>query len=301
LIGKVEEDSRMPNFDYYDTLSVPPEATLEEIKKAYRRLALETHPDKNPGDAHAEERFKKINEAYGVLSDSSKRAQYDQYRRFGNGPEHAHGSGFGYSQEEIFRDFFTSRQARDIFQEMGKDFDRMGVRFDPAFINNLFFGGRNIFFQSFVFRPGKVRIIRYGRPAAHPRSEVRPAAASPGEAVKPDKLFKSGFSLLEKAGKKAGEYLRDKVFGFKPDYGQLKRLAGRALGLDATYDLVITEKQARFGGKVQVNLPHYKDGKLVSVRIPPGVQTGTRLRLKNMGKSLPGKRRGDAYIVLRIA
>ena len=53
----------MSNFDYYETLSVSPEASAEEIKKAYRRLALETHPDRNPGDARAEERFKKINEA----------------------------------------------------------------------------------------------------------------------------------------------------------------------------------------------------------------------------------------------
>ncbi len=73
----------MSNFDYYETLSVSTDASAEEIKKAYRKLALETHPDRNPGDARAEERFKKINEAYGVLSDPGKRAQYDQYRRFG--------------------------------------------------------------------------------------------------------------------------------------------------------------------------------------------------------------------------
>ena len=61
----------MSNFDYYETLSVSADASAEEIKKAYRKLALETHPDRNPGDSGAEERFKRINEAYGVLSDSA--------------------------------------------------------------------------------------------------------------------------------------------------------------------------------------------------------------------------------------
>mgnify|MGYP000017642611 CR=1 FL=1 len=64
--------------DYYAILGVSREATQEEIKKAYRRLALQYHPDRNPGDKEAEERFKEINEAYAVLSDPEKRAQYDR-------------------------------------------------------------------------------------------------------------------------------------------------------------------------------------------------------------------------------
>jgi DnaJ-class molecular chaperone len=290
----------MANFDYYETLSVAAEATPEEIKKAYRKLALETHPDRNPGDARAEERFKKINEAYGVLSDPSKRAQYDQYRRIGNG-RGAYGPGFGYSQDEIFRDFFTSRQAQDIFQEMGKEFSRMGIRFDPSFINNMFFGGRNVYFQSFMFGPGKVRVVRYGQPFARSRSTPRYSAASAGDVDTPGKLLKSGFSLLEKAGRKAGKFLRGKLFGVKPEYRESRRLTGRGFGPNPTYNLSITEKQARLGDIVQINLPHYEEGKIVSVRIPPGVQTGTRLRLKNMGNPLPGERRGDVYIVLQIA
>jgi DnaJ-class molecular chaperone len=286
----------MPNFDYYETLSVSPDATQEEIKKAYRKLALDTHPDRHPGDLRAEERFKKINEAYGVLSDSSKRAQYDQYRHIGNGRQNTHGSGFGYSQEEIFRDFFSSRQARDIFHEMGQDFGRMGVRFDQAFINNMFFGGRNVFFQGFVVGPGKIRIVRYGQPFASHRNTGRRTRSSAGEARKSGKLFKSGFSLLERAG----EFLRNKIFGAVPKHRFLKKLAGRASGPDTTYKLVITKSQARFGDIVQINLPHYKDGKLVSLRIPPGVQMGTRLRLKHMGNLLPGSRRGDVYIVLQV-
>ena len=293
----------MSNFDYYETLSVSPDASAEEIKKAYRKLALETHPDRNPGDVGAEERFKKINEAYGVLSDPGKRTQYDQYRRVGYQPGRTRGGGFGYSQDEIFRDFFTSGHAQDIFQEMEKEFARMGMRFDPTFINNLFFGGRNIFFQDFVFGPGRVRVVRYRRPFERPQRAGRPAAEPALEALTPGKLLQSGFSLLGRAGKKAGEYLLKKVFGVQPEHGQAERPAGKALEQDLTYNLLITQAQALLGDVVQINLPHYGNGKLISVRIPPGVKTGTRLRLKDMGNLLPGNNmsRGDVYIVLQVA
>jgi len=101
----------MLNFDYYETLSVSQDASAEEIKKAYRKLAMETHPDRSPGDARSEKRFIKINEAYCVLSDPGKRSQYDQYRRVGHHSGRFNGTGLGYSQDKIFRDFFTGRQA----------------------------------------------------------------------------------------------------------------------------------------------------------------------------------------------
>lgn len=294
----------MLNFDYYETLSVSEDASAEEIKKAYRRLALETHPDRNPGDIGAEERFKRINEAYGVLSDPGKRTRYDQYRRVGYQPGRVPGGGFGYSQDEIFRDFFTSSHARDIFGEMEKEFARMGMRFDAAFINNLFFGGKNIFFRDFVFGPGRIRVVRYSRPFARRQQDARPEEDPAVEVLKPGlSPLQSGFSLLAKAGKKAGEYLLKKLFGVQPGYRQHEGPAGKALEQDLIYNLRITRRQAQFGDVVQITLPHYGDGKLISMRIPPGVKTGTRLRLKDMGNPLPGSisLRGDVYIVLQVA
>ena len=73
----------MQNFrNYYLILGVPKDASADEIKKAYRRLARQLHPDVNPGDKSAEDRFKDINEAYDILSDIDKRAQYDQFSKF---------------------------------------------------------------------------------------------------------------------------------------------------------------------------------------------------------------------------
>ena len=65
--------------DYYQTLGVSKTASADEIKKAYRKLAVKYHPDKNPGDKSAEEKFKQVSEAYDVLSDPKKRKQYDQF------------------------------------------------------------------------------------------------------------------------------------------------------------------------------------------------------------------------------
>ncbi|HEX6160550.1 MAG TPA: molecular chaperone DnaJ, partial [Thermoanaerobaculia bacterium] len=84
--------------DYYDVLGVQRTATVDEIKKAYRKLAVKYHPDKNPGDAEAEERFKEAAEAYGVLSDDEKRGRYD---RFG----HQGMSGMGGFDPNQFADF----------------------------------------------------------------------------------------------------------------------------------------------------------------------------------------------------
>ena len=81
--------------DYYEVLGVSKGASEEEIKKAYRKLAKQNHPDLHPGDKEAEERFKEINEAYGILSDPEKKSRYDQFGHAGVDPNYGAGGGFG--------------------------------------------------------------------------------------------------------------------------------------------------------------------------------------------------------------
>ncbi len=97
----------MAKKDYYELLEVTKSASADELKKAYRKLAIKYHPDKNPGDKEAEEKFKEIAEAYSVLSDPDKKARYDQYGHAGVGG--AAGGGFGgqggFNMEDIFSNF----------------------------------------------------------------------------------------------------------------------------------------------------------------------------------------------------
>jgi len=102
--------------DYYEILGVPRTATTDDLKKAYRKLAMKYHPDKNPGDKESERMFKECSEAYAVLSDPVKRAQFDQFGQVSEGMGEGAGfSGFGGFSDifgDIFSDFFGQGQAR---------------------------------------------------------------------------------------------------------------------------------------------------------------------------------------------
>ena len=106
--------------DYYQTLGVARNASGEEIKKAYRKLAMQYHPDRNPGkEKWANEKFKEINEAFSVLGDPKKRKQYDQFGTVGN-----------------IGDIFGSPSTRTTFEDLMKDFGGSGLGFD--FLDNIF-------------------------------------------------------------------------------------------------------------------------------------------------------------------
>ena len=109
--------------DYYELLGVPRDATEAEIKKAYRQLAFQHHPDRNPNNREAEERFKEISEAYAVLSDREQREQYDRFGRVGGVGADFGFTGFGDLFGDLFEGFFggTAGRARGTRARRGAD------------------------------------------------------------------------------------------------------------------------------------------------------------------------------------
>src|SRR5215470_868728 len=130
----------MAKRDYYETLGVSRTAKEPELKAAFRKLAMQHHPDRNPGDTECEHKFKEINEAYDVLKDADKRAAYD---RFGHaafehgGSGHGFGSDFASSFADIFDDLFGmgGRRSRGSGRERGADLRyNMEISLEEAFV-----------------------------------------------------------------------------------------------------------------------------------------------------------------------
>ena len=114
----------MSKRDYYEILGVNKSASADEIKKAYRKVAMQHHPDRNPGDKSAEDKFKEAAEAYEILSDTDKKAQYDRYGHAGVSSNGRGFSGGGMNMEDIFSQF------GDVFGEdlFGSFFGGSGTR-----------------------------------------------------------------------------------------------------------------------------------------------------------------------------
>ncbi len=277
--------------DYYAILGVQEGATEEELKKAYRRLALQYHPDKNPGDRKAEERFKAISEAYAVLMDHQKRRQYDSFRRAQAASAGTTG-GFGYSQEEIFRDLFANPDLSSIFRDMNREFAKAGIRFDDTFVRQVFFGGRGFVFGGiFIGAPIGVLWRRMSRMATDPgsrkpeveRTKVREALNERGPQ-----------DLLSIIGR-----------GIKAGVSMLRRMLSGATnpahrGLHLRYHLTITAQEAASGARKRVAFMRGDHLEELMVTIPPGIQSGTRLRLKGKGLEGGAGSRGDLYLRVTV-
>jgi len=294
--------------DYYEILGVAKSASPEEIKKAYRKLALKYHPDRNQGEKHAEEQFKKVNEAYAVLSDPEKRKQYDTY-----GAEGFHQR---FSQEDIFRNFDLG----DILKQFGFDFGLRSGGMRGGRVSGAPFGtfsfqpGGGPGFQSFhsagqenpFSQPAKGQDITLELPVSleevltgaektisirgRGQQTERVAVKIPAGIDSGKKLRVSGKGNLSPAGGPAGDlYLTIQV---QP----------HALFTREGSDL-LTEKRIPFSSAVlgtQISVATL-DGKQLNLRVPSAMQAGAKLRLKGHGLPTgPLGPRGDLYVRIGI-
>jgi curved DNA-binding protein len=278
--------------DYYQTLGISKDATEDQIKRAYRKLAMKYHPDHSKGDKSAEEKFKKISEAYAVLSDKEKRKQYD---RFGS-------EGFRqqYSQEDIFRNFdFGS-----IFREFGFGGSGFasgrdgGVRF--SFGGGHPFeemghqgmrqkGGDLVYELSLTLREvltGTQKTLDLQHSGGNQRLTVR----IPKGMISGKKLRLAGKGQPSPSGGAPGDlFIRAKV------------LSDSDFSADG-HDL-ITHRQIRISEAIlgtTLSIPTL-DGKALSLKIPPGTRPGTKMRLPHYGlPHMIGEDRGDLFVVVQI-
>lgn len=247
--------------DYYGILGVDPKATEEDIKRAYRRLAFQFHPDRNPGNRWAEEKFREITEAYGVLIDREKRQRYDQARQFGFGQGYAR----QFRQEEIFRDIFNNPYFNEIFRDLAREFQRSGLRFDDRFFNRTFFGGKGFFFGGIFFAPFPIRFKTHG-------FEKRET---------PFKIEKKR-GILQRIGDKISGYLQNRLRSLpQKDY--------------LTYNITISPEEAQSGVETKIAYPLEGRTERLMVKIPAGVKEGTKLRLRGKGRG-----GGDLYLRIKI-
>ncbi len=275
----------MPKRDYYEILGVSENASAEEIKKAYRRLAKQYHPDANPGNKAAEEKFKEISEAHAVLSDPAKRAQYDQMRRLGAfdaaGARGFHGGGFDFSDlASIFGSGRRTGARRFSFEDFG-GFGGLGDLLSQFFDQSDFFGG-----QSGARASGDLEV----------ELEVSPELAQQGG--------KQSFSVdkheaCSACGGQGGQGAQT-----CPNCGgtghvisaqgffSVSRPCPRCLGRGLVFQRVCRTCGGRGVQKVR---------KTYAVRIPAGAHDGMKLRLRGQGEPTgPGRPAGDLVVVLRV-
>jgi DnaJ-class molecular chaperone len=246
--------------DYYKILGVPETASQDEIKNAFRKLAFQYHPDKNPGnEKEAAVKFKEISEAYAVLGDEVKRKQYDL-----SGKGIYSSPNFGnFNQTDIFRDSFANQAT---FTDLASMFRQAGLRFDDDFLNSTFFSGQNVVFHTYSTAGG-----------------ASPQNANPASAI-PATAFGTGISG------KVARFAVKKLFGVD---------LGPAKNLDTQAEIRLKSKEAAAGTEKAVKVKHDGAQKKLMVKIPPGISSGTRIRLKGMGKQDNGQS-GDMYVTVRV-
>ena len=295
--------------DYYNVLGVDKKASADEIKKAYRKLALKWHPDKNPNNKSAEEKFKKISEAYAVLSDTEKRQQYDQ---FGSADQYRQ----QYSQEDIFRNFDINEILRGFGFETGRGGGRTTFRtsrrggagsrddYDDPFAG-LFGGGGMGGRQQYANMPQKGQDAEYNLLISLEESVLGaekkisfqienrvedinvkiPPGISTGKKLRLPGKGLSGYN----GGPNGDLYLNINVLShpiFTRD------------GNDLYIEKTIKFTQAALGTTIDVPII---DGSVKRIKISPGTQNNTKIRMKGYGiPNFKSSSKGDQYVKITI-
>lgn len=286
--------------DYYKILGVDKDASDAEIKKIYRQLAKQYHPDKNPGDKNAEERFKEISEAYGVIGDKDKRKDYDRlasnyraYQQAGRGGDwfqnFQNQGGQPYNFEGSFSDLFNNMGYKDIFSSIFGGGQAQSQR--P-------FSGRKSTRTSAGKRGEDLEIeLPLSLEEAFSGGDKEISVEGKKIVVKIPKGIEDGKKLRLKYQAPTGRYgaekgdLYLKIKIIEHDY--FKRN-----GLDLYVDEKIDLYTALLGGKKQIKTI---EGKTISINIAPETDSGKTLRLKGLGMyNADASFRGDLYVKLLI-
>ncbi|MBN1472679.1 MAG: DnaJ domain-containing protein [Syntrophaceae bacterium] len=291
--------------DYYKILGVDKKASTEDIKKAYRKLALKWHPDKNPNNKNAEEKFKKISEAYAVLSDQEKRGQYDN---FGSADQFRQ----RYTQEDIFKNF----DINDLLRSFGfdravgggaKSYRQSGRRseytqsYGDPFADLFGRGG-----QRFSNVPQKGQDLQYNLSITLEESVF--GAEKKIAIQKEDKVEEINIKIP--SGISSGKKLRLTGKGLQGgnggDFGDLylninilpHPIYSRD-GNDLYVEKTISFTQASLGTSIDVPTI---DGSTKRIKIPAGTQNNTKIRMKGFGvPAYKGGLSGDQYVKINIS
>lgn len=284
--------------DYYQMLGVGKSASAEEIKKAYRKLAMKYHPDHAKGDKSSEEKFKKISEAYAVLSDKEKRKQYDTF-----GSE---GFSQRFSQEEIFRGFDFNDILREFgFGGSGNFSGRGGQGMRFSFGSGSPFGGGSPFGSYGAQQQVKGSDLVYELPLT-----LREIITGTSKTISFEHKGRSErITVKIPKGMVTGKKIRLAGKGEQSPYGgspgdlfiQSKMLGDPVFSMEGN-DLVM-EKQIRLseallGTSLSVPTP---EGRELSLKVPAGTRHGTKMRLTGYGiPAMKGSKRGNLYVRIHI-